>query len=335
MKMNRNSYRMGTAISSLLAIIVGTTAFIRIVTATESAAQAPRSSQSHTEEKLTFDVASVRQNKSGGAADGGDEPRSNVPLGPGNVYSPTGGLFFVRNYTLLSYITFAYKMTDGQLAAFRDRVPEWVIHDRFDIQARTDKRDATKDQLRLMLRSLLAERFNLSVHYETRQVSVYALLMVKPGTMGPKFQKHPAHFDCPTTLPPTASASTPAPPETVDNGFPTTCGGIVGLPASAPHRYNIGGRSITMGLLTNSLAGWGSLDRPVVDKTGLQGTYDFTLEFSPESPGGSSASSDLATDFDGPTFQEALKRQLGLKIESQKGEVQVLVLDHIDHLIGN
>jgi uncharacterized protein (TIGR03435 family) len=81
--------------------------------------------------------------------------------------------------------------------------------------------------------------------------------------------------------------------------------------------------------------GWGSLGRPVIDKTGLQGTYDFTLKFTPEPSLGSSTSSESPADFDGPTFQEALKKQLGLRIESQKGEVQVIVLDHIDHLIEN
>ena len=90
-----------------------------------------------------------------------------------------------------------------------------------------------------------------------------------------------------------------------------------------------------MSLLANSLTGWGSLGRPVIDKTGLKGTYDFTLEFTPEPSLGSSTPSETAADFDGPTFREALKEQLGLKIESQKGEVQVIVLDHIDHLIEN
>jgi uncharacterized protein (TIGR03435 family) len=325
---------MGTAIRSLLTAAMWMTAFVPILIARDSAAQAPDPSHSQTGEKLSFDVASVRQNKSGSPPNG-DKPSSNVPLGPGNVYSATGGLVSIKNYTLLSYITFAYKMTDGQLEAFRGMAPDWVINDRFNIQARTEKNDVTKDQLRLMMRSLIAERFNLSVHYETRQISVYGLQMVRSGTMGPKLQSHPADSLCPTTLPAKATASTPAPTETIAGGFPTTCGGIVLLPASAPHRYNIGGRSISMSLLANSLTGWGSLGRPVIDKTGLQGTYDFTLEFTPEPSLGSSTSSDTAADFDGPTFQEALKKQLGLRIESQKGEVQVIVLDHIDHLIEN
>ena len=334
MKRKRSVKKMGAAIGAWLAVAIWMSAFAPILLARDSTAQAPAPSHSQTGEKLSFDVASVRQNKSGPAPNG-DAPGSNVPLGPGNVYSPTGGLVSIRNYTLLSYIAFAYKMTDGELEAFRRMAPDWVINDRFNIQARTEKSDVTKDQLRLMMRSLLAERFHLAVHDETRQISVYGLQMVRPGTMGPKLHSHPADSLCPTTLPAKATASTPAPPETVAGGFPTTCGGIVLLPASGPHRYNIGGRSISMSLLANSLTGWGSLGRPVIDQTGLRGTYDFTLEFTPEPPLGSPAPSQTPADFDGPTFREALKEQLGLRLESQKGEVQVIVLDHIDHLIEN
>lgn len=237
--------RGGAAIRSLFAAGMWMSAFGPILIASDTAAQALDPSHSQTGEKFRFDVASVRQNKSGPPPNG-DKPSSNVPLGPGNVYSPTGGLVSIKNYTLLSYITFAYKMTDGQLEAFRGMAPDWVINDRFNIQARTEKSDVTKDQLRVMMRSLIAERFNLSVHYETRQISVYGLQMVRSGTMGPKLQSHPADSLCPTTLPAKATASIPAPAETIAGGFPTTCGGIVLLPASDPHRYNIGGRSISM-----------------------------------------------------------------------------------------
>ena len=114
---------------------------------------------------LSFDVASVRENKRGGRSVGGERPSANVPMGPGNIYTPTGGRFTVKNYTLLSYISFAFRMTDAQLAAFHDKAPEWVVQDRFNVDARTDKADVTKDELRLMLRSLLEERFGLKVHY--------------------------------------------------------------------------------------------------------------------------------------------------------------------------
>ncbi|MGH9344650.1 MAG: TIGR03435 family protein, partial [Terriglobia bacterium] len=240
-----------------------------------------------------------------------------------------GGLIVTRNISLLEYIAFAYKMTDGQLAAFRAMAPSWVLDDRFDIQARTDREDVTKDQLRLMMRSLLAERFNLSVHYETRRTRAFALLEVRPGSTGPRLRVHPADSPCATTLPKKNT------PEATAEGFPTTCGGIVGLPARNPRDYEIGGSGIGIALLANSLAGWGALGRPVIDKTGLQGNYDFTLEFAPEPSPGQAAPAGDSLDFAGPSFREALKQQLGLKIESKEVEVQVLVLDHIDRLIPN
>src|SRR5260370_28611549 len=146
MKTKRSAKRMGTAIRSLPAAAIWISAFGPILIARDSAAQAPDPSHSQTGEKLSFDVASVRQNKSGPPPNG-DKPSSNVPLGPGNVYSPTGGLVSIKNYTLLSYITFAYKMTDGQLDAFRVIAPDWIINDPFNLQARTAKSDVRKDQL--------------------------------------------------------------------------------------------------------------------------------------------------------------------------------------------
>ncbi|QEE30285.1 TIGR03435 family protein [Terriglobus albidus] len=287
----------------------------------EGRAQSPSAAKQN--DALRFDVASIRENKSP------DGISSNVPLGPGNVYSPTGGLFLGKNIPLLSYIAFAYRMTDGQLTSFRAMAPEWVRNDRFDIQARTDKNDVTKDELRLMMRSLLKERFNLAVHYESREVTVYALKQVKPGQTGPKLQPHPANSPCPTTLP----DKEPTPPSAGNDGLPETCGGILLLPASAPHRFNLGGRNVPISLLANSFTGWGALDHPVVDQTGLSGGYDFTLEYTPDPT--QSATSQNAAEDSGPMFREALKQQLGLKLESEKSDIQVIILDHIDHVTDN
>jgi uncharacterized protein (TIGR03435 family) len=283
---------------------------------------------------LKFDVAAIRENKSG-LPPLGEDPDSNVPLGPGNVYSPTGGLFAARNMTLISYIAFAYKMTDNQLSSFKAMAPEWVSNDRFNVQARTDKSDVTKDELRLMMRSLLEERFNLTAHYETQQVTVYALKLIKGGQMGPRLQPHPPDSTCSSELPTKTDSSSPAPRETITGGFPTTCGGIVLLPSSAPGRVNIGGRNIALILLANSLTDWGQLDHPVIDRTGLSGKFDFALEYVPERRPSATAPGDTDADLAGPTFREALKQQLGLSLVSEKGEVQVIKLDHIDHVSAN
>jgi uncharacterized protein (TIGR03435 family) len=300
-------------------------------------AQSPASAVPTAAEKLEFDVASIRPNKAG-TSPAEDGSRSNVPLGPGDVYPANGGVLNAENFPLLSYITFAYKMTDGQLQSFRAMVPEWVSTERFSIQARTENRNVTKDQMRLMMRSLLAERFKLAVHYETRQAPVFGLVLAKPGTTGPQLRRHPEDVACSNAPPrPNApdAAPAPEPSETVAGGFPTICGGIVGLPASAADRYKIGARNVGMALITNSLSGWGALGRPVVDETGLSGTYDFVLEFTPEPPPGAPAAGSSAFDSGGPTFQGALKQQLGLKLESQKGSVDVLVFEHVEHPTEN
>ncbi len=120
-------------------------------------------------------------------------------------------------------------------------------------------------------------------------------------------------------------------PETIAGGFPTVCGGILGVPASARDRYSLGGRNVPMNLIASSLSSWGHLDHPVVNQTGLNGPYDFVLEFTPDPPPAYAA----GVDSGGPTFTEALKQQLGMKLEPQKAPVEFLVIDHIEHLSDN
>ena len=288
--------------------------------------------QAAKEETLSFDVASVRENKTG-LPPSGDMPDSNVPLGPGDVYTSTGGLLTVRNYPLISYISFAYRMTSGQRSVFEAGAPSWVLHERFDLKARTDKADVTKDELRGMVRSLLAERFGMAVHYESRVTSVFAMQLVKPGVPGPRLRAHAAD-GCSRAVPGPETVAGPAQSEAVDGGYPRICGGLLMLDDSTPTRFHIGARDVPITLISNALSSWGDLGRPVVNQTGLAGSYDFALEFTPkrgDPPPGSAAPPDGAE----PDFMEAIRKQLGVKLESQKQSIQVLVLDHIDHLSEN
>ncbi len=102
------------------------------------------------------------------------------------------------------------------------------------------------------------------------------------------------------------------------------------MPASAQDRYSFGARNVTMGLIASSFSSWGNLGRPVVDQTGLGGTYDFVLDFTPD-PRPKYAT----VDSGGPTFEGALQKQLGLKLEAKKAPVQFLVLDHVERLAEN
>ena len=290
-----------------------------LCTATVSVAQIESAAKSASPETLAFDVAAVRQSKD-------SEPSSNVPLGPGNVYPSTHGILSAKSFPLLTYILFAYKLADYQVAAIKSSAPEWVLNDRFNIEARTDMTDVTKDELRLMMRTLLADRFKLVVHDEDRMVSVFALEPVKPAAMGPKLRRHPVAGIC-TSLksmnPDGTSVDMPLQPE--KGGFPAICSGIIGLTASAGDRWSFGAADVPMSLIASSLSSWGNLGRPVVDQTGLTGTFDFVLDYTPD------PRPPYATvDSGGPSFQEALKQQLGLKLETKRAPVQFLVLDHVE-----
>jgi uncharacterized protein (TIGR03435 family) len=273
----------------------------------------------------TFEVASVKPNDS---QDRGGT--TNVPLGPSGAFTPTHGYFSATNYPLMTYILFAYKINGNQFPFLRSQLPDWVNSDKFDIQARAPG-EPTKDEMRAMMRALLAERFQLKIHEETREIPVLAIVLAKPGKFGPNFRPHPADAQCNTVLLPqgrTSALTAPSPKDMIDGGFPVFCGGLLQLEPSVPGRWHYGGRDLTLEFLSNSLSSMSQLGRPMVDKTGLTGKFDFHLEWTPEGRG-------PAPDNPGPTFEAAMREQLGLKLESTKAPMPVLVVDKIEHLTGN
>jgi uncharacterized protein (TIGR03435 family) len=314
----------------LVAVCSAVAAFA--MTMPQSFAQAPAPSQAApTAAKQEFDVAAVHQNKAGISPS--SRPQSNFPLGPGAMYSPNGGTFSATNQPLWVYIMFAYKMTDHEVESLRKQLPGWALNEQYDIQAKSENHEATKDDMRMMMRSLLADRFKLAIHTSTEQVSVYAMVLAKPGKLGPKLLPHPASdTSCSDAIPSNAPGSPPAPP-TVAGGFPVICGGAAGVPPSVPGRLAVGYRNVPLPLIALQLTGIGGLDRPVIDQTGLTGNYDFLVEFSPELPPGVTPPANFDTA--GPAFQQALMEQTGLKLVSQKGPVDVILIDHIDHLSEN
>jgi uncharacterized protein (TIGR03435 family) len=227
----------------------------------------------------TFEVASVRPSKSD------EQPYSNFPLGPGDVYVPNGGLFSARSFPLLTYIFFAYKIIGNQGQNLLPQLPGWTRTERFDIQAHADGNPG-KDEMRLLMRALLADRFQLAMHRETREVPVLAFVLAKPGKLGPSLQPHLDTAPCPTNGPTQSqqpTPQTPSPTQTVAGGFPALCNGIFGMPPAAPGHLRIGGRNLTLAFIADSLSGGvANLGRPMIDRTGLTGTVDFTLEWTPE-----------------------------------------------------
>ncbi len=303
------------------------------------------SSVARAQAKMEFDMASIRQNKAG-FPPSGPMPTSNFPLGPGAMYSENGGVFSATNQPLFIYIAFAYKMTDHEMQSLEKQLPAWAMHEEYDIQAKTEKHDATKDDMRLMMQALLADRLKLLVHRTTEEVPVFALVLAKPGKLGPKLRVHPEDGPpCSSAMPQTSEG--PA-PQVVDGGFPLICGGMAGMKAGAPGLIALGYRDVPLSLLALQMTNIGQLDRPVIDKTGLSGKYDFAIEFefrrtmAPEgassittpvlgTPGGSSAASEPT----GPTFQQALAEQDGLKLVAEKAPVEVILIDHIERPSAN
>jgi uncharacterized protein (TIGR03435 family) len=274
--------------------------------------------------KMEFEVASVKR------AQPGVFRSPNFPLDAGDAFaSMADGVLgepardrFSASMPLVTYITFAYKLslTKDQSESMLARLPKWVSTDRFDIQARAAG-TPTKDQMRLMMQALLADRFKLAVHFETHQVPVLALMLIKPGKLGPNLR---AHTDGPACD--AAGAK---------DVFPPLCNVYMMLGSGTGEKA--GSRNTTMALLASSLPGLsnasggdGRLDRPVVDQTGLNGKFDFMIEWTRQTDGTRPPNADVPPDSPGTTFLEALHDQLGLKLESTIGPIETLVIDHVE-----
>jgi uncharacterized protein (TIGR03435 family) len=267
-------------------------------------------------ERVEFEVASVRKNKSD------DEASMNISplLGDGPV--PPGNLYLAKNIKLIQFIAFAYSLTQIQLRSLELHVP-WTTEDRFDIEARAPG-NPTKADYRLMMQSLLADRFKLAVHYETRVVPLFVLVLAKPGKLGPQLRLH--RPDDPVCA---KSAAPTYPPETDAEGYPETCGGPFRMKSSKPGRMKSGGRDVSMARFTAIMTGVGVVERPMVDRTGINGTVDYTLEWRKVADQ-VARGAPLELDEDAPTFADALKEQLGIKMQSEKGPSELFFVDHIE-----
>ena len=192
--------------------------------------------------KLAFDVASIRPST-------GAFSSPVFPLDNSDAYRPTGGRF-KADFPLLVYVQFAYKLRfdPEQMRAMLATLPKWVSNTRFAIDARVEG-NPTKDQMRLMMQSLLADRFQLTVHFETKEASVFLLTLSKPGKMGPKLRLHADGPPCdPQSAPPGGM-------------FPPICDAT--MLTSQNGVSKLGSRNNTMALLAEALS-IGRLGRPVV-----------------------------------------------------------------------
>jgi uncharacterized protein (TIGR03435 family) len=307
----------------MLAAVIGVAGLMTAPLKPQTAARAVPAWQIAAGRKMEFEVASIKR---------GAIVQPSFPLDDSDAFTPTGGRF-VANFPLDVYITFAYKTspTWDQRQAMLAHLPGWVGTDRYTIEAKAPG-NTTKDQFRLMVQSLLADRFKLAIHFETQQVPLLALTLAKPGKVGPNLRPHADGPPC------NAVAVSPANAADV---FPSTCFGYA-MSATPNHaRLRTGARNTTMPLLAAHLPNLivpaqGSVleptVRPVVDQTGLDGNFDVLIEWSPESkvPG-----FEVEPDPVGPTFLDAMRDQLGLKLNPTRGPIQILVIDHVERPTEN
>ena len=275
----------------------------------------PLSSQVATPQKPSFEVSSVKPNKSGPNA------------GP---MSSAGTRFVATNVTLRELVTYAYRQPEDQALQIIG-APNWANSDRFDIEGRAagEERAIPQQQMRLMIQALLEDRFALKLHREARDVPVYILT----GKEGPKFKL--SEDQSPPVAPP------PPPPQA--GGIQTPFGVINPGRGGAPPALwrgmiqrvgsDTAGTAVPMTFFVSFLAE--QLGRPVIDKTDLKGLVDFTLHWLPQPPApfgglgpvGPAITPPPATDSSGSIFTAL--QEIGLKLESTRGSVDVLVIDGV------
>jgi uncharacterized protein (TIGR03435 family) len=283
--------------------------------------------------KVAFEAASIKLNKSG-LPPAGDKPSSNVALDAADTHADAGSELSATNFPVLSYIGFAYKLSGKELGAVLVQLPPWARSSRFDVHAQA-RESLTKDQMRLAMQALLADRFKLAIHYQPRQTPVFAIMLDKPGQLGPQLQAHSEGSPCAAEARPQKS---PSDPPTIAirrgglPGFPAVCGGMIPY-AGQRGLLRAGARNVSMELMATLLTAIDGPDRPLLNLTGQHGTFDFIIEFAPPESGPPPPGD--ASHATTPTFEQALREQLGLKLEAQMGQVDALAIDHVEEPTTN
>jgi uncharacterized protein (TIGR03435 family) len=261
----------------------------------------PGSLRSYPAPQATFDAVSIKPDKSGD---------NRVMLRP-----EPGGRFLATNATVEMLLNTAYQLKPHQLIG----APSWITSEHFDIDAEAES-SIPFNQMRPMLQAMLADRFKLAVHHETRQVPQYSLVPVKEGKLGPKLVAHSDDVKCVDV-----SAGPPPQPRPGETP-PIPCGGFL---MSLSH---MAATKTTLEALAGTLSNF--VDRPVVDRTGLTGFYDVELDFTPVQtpfPPGPGGPAPAAPDSNSPPLIfTALQEQLGLKFKPETAPGDVLVIDHVE-----
>jgi uncharacterized protein (TIGR03435 family) len=224
------------------------------------------------------------------------------PAGGRFMRMQTAHQFVARNYTLRVILAAAWNLTPRAISGG----PAWVDSDRYDILAEAPGQvRPTTDEQMSMLRKLLSERFSLTFHREQKEFSIYALTIAKNGSK--------------------LTASTPT---TSPEGSPPL------VFVLSPDGARLAARDATMGDLAWVMQR-SALDRPVVDKTGLHGRYDFDLEWTPDETQFGGNVPTVSPEHPKPDLFAAMQEQLGLRLEATKGPIEALVIDRVERPSDN
>jgi bla regulator protein blaR1 len=257
-----------------------------------------------------FETASVKPNRSGA------EQRY-IRLDPGDGVT-------VVNMQLRELITWAYQIQSFQL----EGGPDWIASARFDMVAKPEREVPSaavgQDPPRMMMRTLLADRFKLVMHEEKKNLPIFEMVLARPdGKLGP--QVRPAAVDCAAR----AAAAKAGVPPPASSGLPGP--GSCGMNMNP---VSVRGGGVTLAMLANLLER--AVGRLVIDRTELAGSWDLEVKYTPDRsqvPPGVEPPSSI--DWNGPSLFTAIEEQLGLKLRPARGRVEVLVIDSVQQPTPN
>jgi bla regulator protein blaR1 len=258
--------------------------------------------------KFEFEVASVRPNETWRYTDPG------YSLDSDEDYKPSEGLF-IADASLSTFIAFAYKL--DQQHSMIANLPKWASSQSYEIRARVPGTPG-KDQVRLMMQALLADRFKLAIHFDKQEKPALGLLLIKPGKFGPWLHLH-GEDGC------KVSGTPPKPGGKVEGLDWLPCGVYLLLDRPGGELF-AAARNTTMRQLCAFVSNVGGLGRTVVDQTGITGSIDFGVEYTKPK---TDAASDAA-NFEGESLVNALNDQLGLKLVPVKALLEIPLVDRVE-----
>lgn len=301
-------------INSLVLLTVAVVVFVPTSfsqTSTTPAGSEPPTRKIVPSPMLAFSVVSIRENK--------DQSSPRQLAFPAN-----GSGLQIQNIPIAWIIQYAYSIQNSNLLS---GAPDWARSDGYDILAKVDDSDLvayhklSDTQRKLMLQAVLKDRFKLTVQGGHKEVPTFALVVGKNGPKMKEVKPEDAHPDGPKKSDGTSFTG-------------SAC------PYSSDHQNQLNCQATTMSTLAQMLSSVGKTGRQVMDKTGLTGTYDFTLNWTPEEndssiPGTASPVGEYQRESAGTSIFSSVQDQLGLKLNSSKDSFEMLVIDHIERPTDN